>query len=118
MHLRESLEDDEQTGMVKGMQLDPVSSLWRCLRKGVPLVTIWNCLQNGEPIVLGDNLKEDKIPKNAAFKFVAACLKETGELHLAPAVCFSLSDLFGDDTSGFVKVRVALMYFQHCSVLL
>jgi len=83
-------------------EMDPVTSLWKCLRKGTPLLTIWNSLQPPEPLVLDEKLKEEKIPKVAAFKFVEACLK--GELHLPPEVCFSLQDLFGDDTTGFVKV--------------
>jgi cell division control protein 24 len=94
-HVNDS--DDEDEGE------DPVSSLWRCLRKGTPLLTIWNSLQPPEPLVLDERLKEEKRPKTAAFKFVEACLK--GELHLDASVCFSLQDLFGDDTTGFVKVR-------------
>lgn len=96
-HLIDSDDEDE------GEDMDPVSSLWRCLRKGTPLITIWNCLQPPELLVLDPNLREDKKPKIAAFKFVEACLK--GELHLDSSVCFSLQDLFGDDTTGFVKVR-------------
>ncbi|RAL61461.1 hypothetical protein DID88_009390 [Monilinia fructigena] len=66
--------------------MDPVSSLWRCLRKGTPLVTLYNTLQPAEPLPLPDNrMAEPKKSKVAAFKFVEAYL-------------------FGDDTTGFVKV--------------
>ncbi len=84
--------------------MDPVSSLWRCLRKGTPLLTIYNSLQPPEPLRIDEKLPEAKRPKIAAFKFVEACLK--GELQLPPGECFSLQDLFGDDTTGFVKVGV------------
>jgi cell division control protein 24 len=97
-HLNDSDDEDE------GEDMDPVSSLWRCLRKGTPLMTIYNSLQPPEPLRVDDNIAESKRPKVAAFKFVKACLE--GELKLPPGECFSLQDLFGDDTTGFVKVRV------------
>jgi cell division control protein 24 len=106
-HLNDSDDEDE------GEDIDPVSSLWRCLRKGTPLITIYNSLQPPEPLILDANLKEEKKPKIAAFKFVEACLK--GELQLDPSVCFSLQDLFGDDTTGFVKV-CSLKSSQFCQV--
>lgn len=95
-HLNDSDDEDE------GEDMDPVSSLWRCLRKGTPLMTIYNSLQPPEPLQIDDKIPENKRPKIAAFKFVEACLK--GDLKLPPGECFSLQDLFGDDTTGFVKV--------------
>ncbi|CCU75237.1 Guanine-nucleotide exchange factor Cdc24 [Blumeria hordei DH14] len=96
----EHFEDSEDTD--SGEESDPVSFLWRCLRKGVPLLTIYNVLQAQEPLRLDDNMPAAKRPKVAAFKFVEACLK--GNLHLSAGDCFALQDLFGDDTTGFVKV--------------
>ncbi|KAG9239713.1 BcCDC24, RhoGEF protein [Amylocarpus encephaloides] len=100
-HLNNMIEQDE------GEDMDPVSSLWRCLRKGIPLLTIYNSLR--PPVLLQipeGNLPEASWPKNlpkkAAFKFVEACLK--GELHMDAGERFVLTDLFGDDTTGFVKV--------------
>ena len=87
--------------------MDPVSSLWRCLRKGTPLVTLYNTLQPAEPLPLPDNkMAEPKKSKMAAFKFVEACMKD---LQIPPGDVFALSDLFGDDTTGFVKVRLFLL---------
>jgi cell division control protein 24 len=95
-HLNDSDDEDE------GEDMDPVSSLWRCLRKGVPLMTIYNALQPSDPLRIEEKtVSEAKLPKSAAFKFVQACLKD---LKLRPEDCFVLSDLFGDDTTGFVKV--------------
>lgn len=65
-------------------------------------MTIYNSLQPPEPLQIDDKIPENKRPKIAAFKFVEACLK--GDLKLPPGECFSLQDLFGDDTTGFVKV--------------
>ncbi|KAA8575480.1 hypothetical protein MFRU_002g00620 [Monilinia fructicola] len=82
--------------------MDPVSSLWRCLRKGTPLVTLYNTLQPAEPLPLPDDrMAEPKKSKMATFKFVEACMKD---LQIPPGDVFALSDLFGDDTTGFVKV--------------
>ncbi|KAI6248594.1 Rho guanine nucleotide exchange factor scd1 [Erysiphe necator] len=95
-HLNDSDDEDQ------GEETDPVSSLWRFLRKGTPLLTIYNCLQQPEILKLDENMPVMKRPKIAAFKFVEACLK--GDLQIPPGDCFSLQDLFGDDTTGFVKV--------------
>jgi cell division control protein 24 len=85
---------------------DPVQSLWNLLQKGSPLMTIYNSLQPPEPLQIDEHVKAAQKPKNiakvAAFKFVEACLK--GELKIPPGECFSLGDLFGNDTTGFVKV--------------
>jgi len=99
-HLTDSDDEDE------GEEMDPVSSLWRCLRKGTPLLTIYNSLQPPVLLEIDGKLFEtekgaEKAPKVAAFKFVKACLE--GDLQLPPGECFSLQDLFGDDTTGFVK---------------
>lgn len=95
-YLNDSDDEDE------GDEMDPVSSLWRCLRKGTPLLTIYNSLQPKALLVIPEKTTDVKKPKAAAFKFVAECL--TGELQIAAGDCFSLQDLFGDDTTGFVKV--------------
>ncbi|KAL2070103.1 hypothetical protein VTL71DRAFT_14783 [Oculimacula yallundae] len=95
-HLHDSDSEDE------GEDMDPVSSLWRCLRKGTPLMTIYNSLKPPDLLKIDEKIPEAKRPKIAAFKFVEACLK--GDLKLPPGECFSLQDLFGDDTTGFVKV--------------
>ncbi|KAH6673238.1 Pleckstrin homology domain-containing protein [Halenospora varia] len=101
-HLRDLQEEDD------GEDMDPVSSLWRCLRKGFPLLTIYNALQPQPSLELpgiGPNKPQPaNVPKKAAYKFVEACLRDGGEMHLDAGECCSLSDLFGDDTTGFVKV--------------
>ncbi|THV44394.1 hypothetical protein BGAL_0654g00030 [Botrytis galanthina] len=96
-HFVDSDDEDEAEE-----DMDPVSSLWRCLRKGTPLVTLYNTLQPAEPLPLPDTkMAEPKKSKMAAFKFVEACMKD---LQIPPGDVFALSDLFGDDTTGFVKV--------------
>lgn len=82
--------------------IDPVSSLWRTLRKGTPLIAIYNSTQPAEKVVIDANVPEAKIPKVATFKFVKVCLED---LRIPSGECITLGDLFGDDTTGFVKVR-------------
>ncbi|RKF63852.1 Rho guanine nucleotide exchange factor scd1 [Golovinomyces cichoracearum] len=98
--LSEYLEDSDDDN--QGEETDPVSSLWRCLRKGTPLLSIYNFVLASEPLRIDENVPVVKRSKTAAFKFIEACLK--GNLHIPAGDCFSLQDLFGDDTTGFVKV--------------
>ncbi|KAG6007919.1 hypothetical protein E4U54_008766 [Claviceps lovelessii] len=87
---------------------DPVDPLWNLLRTGYPLLTIYNSLQPTEPLKVDDsNATEAKKSKIAIFKFVQACMKE---LQVPPAQSFVITDLMGNDTSGFVKVTQVVNY--------
>lgn len=81
---------------------DPVDPLWSLLRTGYPLLTVYNSLQPPEPLKVDDPIAtEAKKSKIAIFRFVQACLKD---LQVPPSQCFVITDLMGNDTSGFVKV--------------
>ncbi|KAK5989493.1 Rho guanine nucleotide exchange factor scd1 [Cladobotryum mycophilum] len=81
---------------------DPVDPLWSLLRTGYPLLTIYNALEPADPLTVDDpNASESKKSKIAIFKFVQACMKE---LQVAASDSFVITDLMGNDTSGFVKV--------------
>ena len=87
---------------------DPVDPLWNLFRSGYPLLVIYNSLQPAEALKVEDpNASEAKRSKIAIFKFVQACMKE---LKVPPAECFVITDLMGNDTSGFVKVTHVLPY--------
>ncbi|KAK2592636.1 Guanine nucleotide exchange factor for Cdc42p [Conoideocrella luteorostrata] len=87
---------------------DPVDPLWNLFRTGYPLLTIYNSLQPTEPLRVDDpNASEAKKSKIAIFKFVQACMKE---LQVPPAQSFVITDLMGNDTSGFVKVTQVVNY--------
>lgn len=62
-------------------------------------MTIYNSLRPAELLRMDETMAKN--PKKPAFKFVEACLRD---LKLPPGECFTLSDLFGNDTTGFVKV--------------
>ncbi|KAM5453784.1 Guanine nucleotide exchange factor for Cdc42p [Microsporum audouinii] len=81
---------------------DPVASVWKCLRQGYPLMTIYNATNPSEPLSIDENkLQERNRPKAATFKFLQACLQE---LNFPQQECFLITDLYGDSTTGFVKV--------------
>jgi len=81
-----------------------VEALWDLLRVGHPLLTIYNTLRPDQPLVVDDEKANDaKKSKIAIFKFIKSCL---GDLNIAAADCFVISDLTGRDTTGFVKVRL------------
>lgn len=94
-------EMEEEEAEVEGLA-DPVTSMWNCLRHGYPLMTIYNALKPAVPLeVDASRLGEAKIGKAATFKFLQACL---AELKFPPNECFLITDLYGGDTTGFVKV--------------
>lgn len=80
---------------------DPVTSMWNCLRRGYPLMTIYNACRPQVPLRIDPNVSEAKIGKAATFKFLQACLTE---LRFPASECFLITDLYGGDTTGFVKV--------------
>ncbi|PFH58523.1 hypothetical protein XA68_13566 [Ophiocordyceps unilateralis] len=87
---------------------DPVDPLWSLFRTGYPLLSIYNALQPAEPLKVDDpNASEAKKSKIAIFKFVQACMKE---LRVPPSESFVITDLMGNDTSGFVKVTQVVNY--------
>ncbi|KAF7558442.1 hypothetical protein G7046_g5716 [Stylonectria norvegica] len=87
---------------------DPVDGLWSLLKAGYPLLAIYNSLQPVEELTLNNSTtSEAKKPKLAVFRFVQACLQE---LQIPAGECFVITDLMGDDTSGFVKVTQVLNY--------
>ncbi|KAI4172588.1 MAG: hypothetical protein LQ343_003435 [Gyalolechia ehrenbergii] len=81
---------------------DPVTTMWNCLRRGYPLMTIYNAFQPHNPLNVDANrVAEKSVGKAATFKFLQACLID---LKIPPHECFLITDLYGVDTTGFVKV--------------
>ena len=86
---------------------DPVTLLWRTFRRGYPLMELYNAL--GPRTLLSiPNAKNDeksmkKNEKMATYRFIQSCVAELG---IPQENCFILGDLYGDDTTGFVKVSI------------
>ena len=88
---------------------DPVASVWRCLRNGYPLMTIFNASNPREDLAVDPvKVPEAKRPKAAAFKFLQACLQE---MAFSQQDCFLITDLYGENTTGFVKANLPSYYF-------
>lgn len=91
----EEMEEREAEGA------DPVSSLWQCFRSGLPLLTIYNASEpeGGELIV--DTKRPERVGKEAAFLFIKACMQQ---MKIPAADTFTVTELYSDNTTGFVKV--------------
>lgn len=87
---------------------DPVTLLWRTFRRGYPLMELYNALGPRTllhvPSSKTDEKSLKKTEKMATYKFMASCVAELG---IPQESCFILGDLYGDDTTGFVKVNPA-----------
>ncbi|KAF2400984.1 hypothetical protein EJ06DRAFT_415729 [Trichodelitschia bisporula] len=80
---------------------DPVTLLWRTFRQGYPLLLIWNALERPPRLELDMKRKEGKREQQAVMQFMNTCLRE---LQLSSDECFFVTDLYGNDTTGIVKV--------------
>jgi cell division control protein 24 len=95
--------------------IDPVAVLWNCFRLGAPLCMIYNQLNPRAPLKVSDVSSVrppdyKKVCKDNVYHFILACKKE---LQLKEAD-FSISELYKDDTHGFMKVSfecVSLFFF-------
>lgn len=95
--LQEMADEDRERG-----NTDPVSSLWNCLRAGYPLLSIYNASGPDEELSVDPvKVPEAKRPKAATFKFLQACLQD---LAFPQQDCFLITDLYGESTTGFIKV--------------
>ncbi|KAK4624552.1 Rho guanine nucleotide exchange factor scd1 [Fulvia fulva] len=80
---------------------DPVTLLWRTFRRGYPLMLLYNALRPQQPLNAPAGFNEEKKAKAATYKFIQACI---ADLHIPQEELFIITDLYGDDTTGFVKV--------------
>ncbi|KAJ5679356.1 hypothetical protein N7462_007600 [Penicillium macrosclerotiorum] len=95
------MQEMDEEDRVRG-NTDPVSSLWSCLRNGYPLLSIYNASEPEEELIVDPvKVPEAKRPKAATFKFLQACLQE---LAFPQQDCFLITDLYGESTTGFIKV--------------
>ncbi|EXJ68659.1 uncharacterized protein A1O5_08453 [Cladophialophora psammophila CBS 110553] len=92
----EEMEEREADGST-----DPVSSLWQCFRSGLPLLTIYNASNPEEGDLTVDTSRPDRVGKEAAFLFIKSCMQQ---MNIPAADTFTVTDLYSDNTTGFVKV--------------
>ena len=93
----DSMEREEDEGA------DPVSSLWRCFRAGKPLLTIYNAAQpEGQKLDMDTRRAgANNAGKADTFQFLKFCMQQ---LNIPTSETFLITDLFGDNTTGFQKV--------------
>lgn len=96
----DEMEEQEADG-----RTDPVSSLWRCFRAGKPLLAIFNASnpEDGYLKVDTSKVRENQVGKAATFKFLQACMSQ---MSIPAADTFLITDLYSDNTTGFVKVSL------------
>ena len=99
---------------------DPLSKLWDLCRRGAPLATLFNALHPAEPLKL-DFTQTQQVNecKKTVYHFIVAC---RNQLEFKEGDLFTLSDLYKDNTNGFVKVSIINAYTRkkkenkfHCS---
>ncbi|CAE6495383.1 unnamed protein product [Rhizoctonia solani] len=97
---------------------DPVRQLWDLLALGVPLCILYNAQPGVDPLQIDCTIEgtEKKLPHNKHAKHATAFfimglkqLAESGELRAQPEM-FTVSELFGNNTNGFVKVVSTVIY--------
>ncbi|CAI2166102.1 17870_t:CDS:2 [Funneliformis geosporum] len=76
---------------------DPITLLWQTFRLGYPLCALYNALKPQKELKITIETK----PKDSVYKFLEACLKE---LQFKSEQLFTITQLFQDDTNGFVNV--------------
>ncbi|QRW24995.1 Rho guanine nucleotide exchange factor scd1 [Rhizoctonia solani] len=106
---------------------DPVRQLWDLLALGVPLCILYNALPGVDPLQIDCSIEEterklaqasaeSKTPTNKHAKHATAFfimglkqLAESGDLRGQPEM-FTVSELFGNNTNGFVKVVSTVIF--------
>ncbi|KAI9481159.1 MAG: hypothetical protein EXX96DRAFT_481644 [Benjaminiella poitrasii] len=80
---------------------DPLTKLWELCRRGAPLLTLFNALDPAEPLKMDFNATHINECKKMVYHFIVAC---RNQLQFKEDDLFTLSDLYKDNTNGFIKV--------------
>ena len=88
--------------------IDPISILWSCFRLGAPLCMIYNQISPHAPLNVSDvsSIRPPNytaICKKDVYNFIVAC---RDNLQIKEVENFQLSELYKEDTHGFVKVII------------
>ncbi|KAI9023830.1 hypothetical protein CLU79DRAFT_718594 [Phycomyces nitens] len=82
--------------------VDPLSKLWSICKQGDSLCLLYNTLMPDSPINIARPDPKTVIkPKAYIYHFIVAC---RDQLHFPEESLFTLTDLWQNDTNGFVKV--------------
>lgn len=83
---------------------DPLSKLTSICRQGYPLCTLYNALNPATPLTVENDptLNARNCCKAIVYHFIVAC---RNDLKFPEEDMFTITNLFSDDTNGFVKVK-------------
>lgn len=82
---------------------DPLSKLWQITRQGSSLCLLFNTLKPETPLKINQDpgLNTINSCKASVYHFLVACKKQ---LEFSESDLFTITDLYSNDTNGFVKV--------------
>lgn len=96
---------------------DPLTKLWTLCRRGAPLCTLFNALNTEKPLKVDRNptLNQVNTCKASVYHFIVAC---KDQLEFTEDQLFTITDLYQDDTNGFVKVTSSSssLFVFHCLI--
>lgn len=101
LELVEGMADYLEAGPDSDTTLDPLTKLWELCRKGAPLATLFNSLNPKERLNVDLDTQQVNKCKKMIYHFIVAC---QNQLDFSEEDLFTLSDLYQDNTNGFVKV--------------
>lgn len=85
----------------------PLNKLWAICRRGFPLAALFNALDPQEPLSVDPSCTQVNECKKSIYHFIVACRNQLG---IHEDDLFTLSDLYKDNTNGFVKVIRKRLY--------
>lgn len=97
------INQDDPLSSTKIPSSDPVTQLWQCFRLGAPLCWLYNQLHPDTPLPLSQDANRNNANecKKQVAKFIMALQHN---LRWDPDAIFTVSQLYLNDTNGFVKV--------------
>ncbi|GAB7350434.1 hypothetical protein MBLNU459_g1042t1 [Dothideomycetes sp. NU459] len=102
LHDEEAAAVLDDQGAAADHDVDIVTLLWRTFRRGRPLCALYDTLRPDQPISVDvSKYNPAKQGKALTSSFLRYCINE---LQFSVEDCFIIYDLYGDDTTGFVKV--------------
>ncbi|KAG5460002.1 MAG: CDC24 calponin-domain-containing protein, partial [Olpidium bornovanus] len=83
--------------------MDPVCALWTAFRTGAALCVLFNAARPSEPLDVSDlqDFTNVNACKKGVYRFLVGCKKD---FNFPEDRLFSITELYQDDTNGFVKV--------------
>lgn len=83
---------------------DPLTKLWNICRSGTSLCFLFNALKPDLPITVNPSATNKS--KVYIYHFIIAC---RDQLHFPEDTLFTVTELYQNDTNGFVKVKFVII---------